>query len=169
MDYLQKKGSKERKPYITHFLLCIYFGQSLESCLLIYGELYAPLGAGADGNHSIAALWGDLPTSRDVEAEVALSPESLHLSTKEDITKGQMGTKRDQKMKHNFNCLIGWRCFHLSQDKQKLCCFCFYLVSAEENSITSFNLYRNQQGYHDILLEYTLESLTSHSSVNWTN
>lgn len=45
---------------------------------------------------------------------------SLLFSTTKDITKGQVGTNRDQRTADNFNDLNDWGCFHCSQDKQNL-------------------------------------------------
>lgn len=59
----------------------------------MFTELYAVLRPGAAGNHSIAALSSDLPTSRDTEAEIVLSPKIFHVSIKKIVRNRLKQTK----------------------------------------------------------------------------
>lgn len=87
--------------------MCFSLGQSPESCLSIYEELYTPLGPGVDGNHCIAAPCSELLTSRDAgAAEVALSAMNLLFSIRKGKTKGQVCTNRGQRTEDNCNGLI---------------------------------------------------------------
>lgn len=101
MCYLQKKRDQEKESDISHIFLCV---SHVLLCVFILGktwkvtspfmftELHALLRPGAAGNHSIAALCSDLPTSRDTKAEMVLSLKIFHFSIKKIVTNKQIGT-----------------------------------------------------------------------------